>query len=134
MDPFDKAQAEAVWLRVRAVPAGFRELALEEERLAELCRQLQRRGGDPRLLERGRREAAARAKELRAMGRLAGEADFTAPLGKLTPTMPELLRRLAWHSRRYDPEHPVYGPVFTQFRRECTGLLRLLLRKMDAKS
>jgi len=136
MDPFDKAQSEAVWQRVRGgmQPPGFWELALEEERIGALSQQLQRRGGSQKLLERCRREARARAAELRTMGRLAGEPGRSAPLGALTPSLPELIRRLADRSRFYDPEHPVYGPVFGQFRRECTDILRLLLRQADGNS
>lgn len=134
MDPFDREQVLAVWQRVRTGPPGFWEMAWEEERLGALCRQLQRRGGDPRLLERCRREARNRAAELRHMGRLAGEPQHQAPQGQLSPTMPELLARLSAQARRYDPEHPVYGPVFGQYRRECTDVLRLLLRQPGKKS
>lgn len=132
MDPFDKAKTEAVWRRVRgqadSIPA-FLTLAEGEAAIARLCRRLYGKGIYQPLMRQLYQQASSRAAQLQALGKMAGEQQRASRLGE-GEGLESLLNRLSDQSRRYDPNHPAYGPLFAQFRKSCVWGQQQLLRRI----
>ncbi len=123
MDLYDKAQTEAVWQRVTQAtqmptpPMVFRDLEAREVVIGELCQGLYRRGWEKSLMDRLYRQSKERAQALRALGKRLGEMSRRAKRERVEPE--QLADCLGQLSCLYDPNHPLYGPLMEQFRREC---------------
>ncbi len=129
MELTEQARIDGVWQRVRgSLPLSFCHMAQREERIAALSRGLYRMGADRKVTGSLYRQAVARKENLLAMSRLAGEPDCRWGKGPEKADLGELVRQLGLAAAEYDPEHPVYGTVFAQFRKECTDGQRALLR------
>lgn len=129
MEQLEQARIDGVWQRVRGtLPISFCHMARREEEIATISRALYRLGAARPITGTVYRQAQARKRELLTMSRFAGEPDCR--WGKLTCRADpgELVRQLGLAAAEYDPEHPVYGAVFAQFRRECAQMQRALLR------
>lgn len=134
MDPFDHQMTDLIWQRVRArEETGFHAMARQEEAIARQCRGLYRTGFAKKQMDLLYRQSRARQRALEGMARQAGEADHhhqTPSRKAQVGTLLELLGRAAWS---YDPDHPIYGPVFAQMRQECAAGQRMILEATGAK-
>ena len=132
MDPFDKAKTEAVWRRVRgqvdSIPAFF-TLAEEEIAIAKLCSRLYSKGIYQPLMRKLYQQANSRAAQLQGLGKMAGEQRRESRIRE-GEGLEALLNRLSTQSRRYDPNHPAYGPLFAQFRSSCVWGQQQLLHRI----
>lgn len=129
MELTEQTRIDGVWQRVRGtLPLSFCLMAQREDVIAALCRGLYRLGADRKTTGALYRQAQARKENLLAMARLAGEQDCHFRKAPEAADVGELVRQLGLAAAEYDPEHPIYGTVFAQFRKECTNAQRGLLR------
>lgn len=128
MDLYDQEKAAEVWQRVQhREPRNYYAMAELEGKISRQCQGLYRKGFAKHTVSKLYRQSQSRKRALEAIARQAGEPRHhmeemsrRADVG----TLLELLGRAAWG---YDPEHPVYGPMFRQMREECAEGQRLLL-------
>lgn len=128
MDLTQQTQVDAVWQRVRrTLPMSFCAMAGREASIAALCRQLYRMGAHRKTMSELYRQSVKRRENLLAMARLSGEPDCRQPAPPEQAELGELVRQLGLAAADYDPAHPIYGAVFSQFRNECSQGQRALL-------
>lgn len=128
MDLTQQTQVDAVWQRVRkTLPLSFCAMAGREAAISALCRQLYRMGAHRRTMGELHRQSVRRRDNLLAMARFSGEPDCRAPVLPQQAELAELVRQLGLAAADYDPGHPIYGTVFSQFREECARGQRALL-------
>lgn len=128
MNLSDLNTQEAVWQRVMGREgASFYAMAAREEAICTQCRGLYRQGVRKKTMERLYRQARARQRAVISMAKQAGEAARASAEPSRSPALGALLELLGAAAWAYDPDHPIYGPLFSQLRAECAQGQRLIL-------
>ncbi len=128
MEMIEQSRADAVWQRVRGtLPVSFCLFAGREQSIMHTAQSLYALGAYRPLMKRIYTQAANRRKLLLRMSHLAGEPECKPMMPQKTAELGELVRLLGLGAMEYDPEHPVYGGLFSQFRQECIRGQRMLL-------
>ena len=124
----EQSKVDAVWQRVRGSRGkSFAVLAQREQEIMGLSRRLYDLGAHRPLMKKLYTQAKERRMLLLKMASLAGEGGCVPPAEHSKAELGELVRLLGQGATEYDPEHPIYGGLFAQFRQDCVRGQRMLL-------